>query len=136
MATQHELSLADRDLAEIAKRSYRAYVDKDRPAIERLIAEDFHFTSPRDNRIDRKTYFERCWPNCQRIDGFDFIAVVPSGDRVYVTYVAHGDSGRSFRNTEMLTLRGGKIVEAEVYFGWNAPHPAPPGGFLQEAPQA
>jgi hypothetical protein len=101
----------------------------------RLIAEDFHFTSPLDNRIDRKAYFERCWPNSRRIDGFDFIAVVPSDDRVYVTYVAHSDSGRSFRNTEVLTVRGGKIVEAEVYFGWNVPHSAPSGGFLEEAPQ-
>ena len=104
-------------------------------SIERLIAEDFHFTSPLDNRIDRKTYFERCWPNCRWIDGFDFIAVVPSDDRVYVTYVAHSDSGRSFRNTEALTVRDGKIVEAEVYFGWNVPHTAPSGGFVEDTSQ-
>jgi hypothetical protein len=45
MTSHHESSFADRDSAEIARRSYRAYVDKDRLAIERLIAEDFHFTS-------------------------------------------------------------------------------------------
>ena len=131
MTSPHESSVADRDSTEIAKRSYRAYVDKDRSAIERLLAEDFHFTSPLDNRIDRKTYFERCWPNSGWIDGFDFIAVVPSDDRVYVTYVGHGERGRSFRNTEVLTVRDGKIVEAEVYFGWNVPHPAPSGGFVR-----
>ena len=38
----------------IARKSYRAYVDKDRAAIESLIADDFHFTSPLDNRLDRK----------------------------------------------------------------------------------
>jgi ketosteroid isomerase-like protein len=135
MTSPHESSVADRDSTEIAKRSYRAYVDKDRSAIERLLAEDFHFTSPLDNRIDRKTYFERCWPNSGWIDGFDFIAVVPSDDRVYVTYVGHSDRGRSFRNTEVLTVRDGKIVEVEVDFGWNVPHPAPPGGFVEDAPQ-
>ena len=36
----------DTELAELAKRSYLAYVDKDRAAMERLIAEDFHFTEP------------------------------------------------------------------------------------------
>ena len=51
------------ELAEVARRSYRAYVDKDRAAMEQIIAEDFRFTSPLDNRLDRKTYFERCWPN-------------------------------------------------------------------------
>jgi ketosteroid isomerase-like protein len=132
MTSDHESYLADRDSAEIAKRSYRAYVDKDRAAMERLIAEDFHFTSPLDNRIDRMTYFERCWPNCRWIGGFDFIAVVPSADRVYVTYVGHSDRGRSFRNTKVLTIRDGKIVDAEVYFGWNVPHSAPPGGFVEE----
>jgi hypothetical protein len=44
MSSHHESSVADRDSAEIARRSYRAYLDKDRSAIERLIAEDFHFT--------------------------------------------------------------------------------------------
>jgi hypothetical protein len=35
----------------------------------------------------------------------------------------------------VLTVRDGKIVEVEVYFGWNAPHPAPSGGFMEDAPQ-
>jgi ketosteroid isomerase-like protein len=59
MTSSHESFAADRDSMEIAKRSYRAYVDKDRSAIERLLAEDFHFTSPLDNRLDRKTYSQR-----------------------------------------------------------------------------
>jgi ketosteroid isomerase-like protein len=121
---------------EVARRSYLGYADKDRAAIERLIAEDFHFTSPLDNRLDRKTYFERCWPNCRWIAEFEFIGIVPDKDRVYVTYIGRSDSGRRFRNAEVLTIRGGKIVEAEVYFGWNVPHPAPPGGFLETTPQA
>jgi hypothetical protein len=43
--------------------------------------------------------------------------------------------GRRFQNTEVLTVRCGKIVEAEVYFGWSLPHPAPPGGFVKSTPQ-
>ena len=136
MTSDHESSVADRNSTELVKRSYRAYVDNDRAAIERLFAEDFHFTSPLDNRIDRKTYFERCWPNCQWIAEFEFIGVVPDNDRVYVTYIGRSDVGRRFQNTEVLTVRGGKIVEAEVYFGWSLPHPAPPGGFLPDTPQA
>jgi ketosteroid isomerase-like protein len=122
----------DAELAEVARRSYRAYVDKDRAAMEQIIAEDFRFTSPLDNRLDRKTYFERCWPNCQSIAEFEFIGVVPDNDRVYITYIGRTDSGRRFQNTEVLTVRGAKIVEAQVYFGWSLPHPAPPGGFLQD----
>jgi hypothetical protein len=45
----------------IARRAYQAYVEKDRAAIEAIIGDDFHFTSPRDNRINRQVYFGKCW---------------------------------------------------------------------------
>jgi ketosteroid isomerase-like protein len=131
MIVPDEARQTDEGPAAVARRSYRAYVDKDRAAIERLIAEDFHFTSPLDNRIDRKTYFERCWPNSQSIAGFEFVSVVADGERVFVTYIGRAEGRRSFRNTEVLTVRDGKIVDAEVYFGWSLPHPAPAGGFLE-----
>ena len=70
----------------VARAAYLTYVSKDRAALELLIADDFHFTSPLDNRIDRKTYFEHCWPNSEQTEGFDFIHCVPDGDRVFVTY--------------------------------------------------
>jgi hypothetical protein len=57
----------------LAKKAYQAYVDKHRALIESLLADDFHFTSPLDNRLDRATYFARCWPNSERITGFTFI---------------------------------------------------------------
>jgi predicted dithiol-disulfide oxidoreductase (DUF899 family)/ketosteroid isomerase-like protein len=124
-----EAALRDEETVEVARACYEAYVTKDRAAIEELIADDFHFTSPLDNRIDRKTYFERCWPNSERIDGFDFIHLLAEGDRVFATYEGSAD-GRRFRNTEILTVRGGRIVDVEVYFGWSLPHEAKPGGFL------
>lgn len=117
--------------AAIARACYNAYATKDRAAIEALIADDFHFTSPLDNRIDRQTYFTRCWPNSENIQGFDFIRVVEDGARVFVTYELRGTEGRRFRNTEILTVRDGQIVEAEVYFGWSIPHEAPAGGFTK-----
>ncbi len=120
---------ADREKAlALVKASYAAYVGKDRAALERILADDFHFTSPLDNRLDRKTYFARCWPNSETIAGYDFVHVLSDGERVFVTYEARTAGGR-FRNTEILTVRGGQIVEAEVYFGWSVPHEAPAGGF-------
>jgi ketosteroid isomerase-like protein len=123
MNTQH-------DPVAVARASYRAYIDKDRAALEAVIADDFHFTSPLDNRIDRATYFARCWPNCTTIAGFDFINLVSDGGRVFVTYVGLSTSGRRFRNSEILTVRDGQIVDAEVYFGWTIPHEAVEGGFV------
>jgi hypothetical protein len=113
-----------------ARACYLAYVNKDRAAIEALLAEDFHFTSPRDNRLNRATYFDRCWPNSVHVAGIDFIEVVHQGEHVFVVYEATEGAGHRFRNAERLTIRGNQIHEAEVYFGWSLPHRATEGGFL------
>jgi ketosteroid isomerase-like protein len=113
----------------IARKAYQAYVDNDRAAIEAVIGEEFHFTSPRDNRINRETYFEKCWKNSETITGFTFINLVADGERAFVTYEGQRSTGKPFRNTEIMTVRDGKIVEVEVYFGWSIPHEAPAGGF-------
>lgn len=120
---------ATKDVVSIARATYEAYVSKDRAAIEALIADDFHFSSPLDNRLDRATYFSRCWPNSATTDCFDFIHFVPDGERVFVTYEGRANA-RRFRNTELLTIRDGRITDVEVYFGWSIPHEAPVGAFL------
>lgn len=108
----------------------QAYVDKSRDVVEALIAEDFRFTSPLDNGIDRATYFERCWPNCKSMTGVTIIEAVDAGEHAFVVYEADTETKR-FRNCELHTARDGKLVAVEVYFGWDLPHPAPPGGFQQ-----
>jgi len=115
---------------QIARAVYDAYVKKDRKAIESLIADDFHFTSPLDNRIDRSTYFERCWPNSETTANFEFKNVVSDNGQVFVTYELTNTNGERFRNTEVLSTRDGKVSDVEVYFGWMIPHEAPAGGFV------
>ena len=39
-----------------------------------------------------------------------------------VLMMPHMVSGHRFRNTELNTVRNGKLVATEVYFGWNLPH--------------
>jgi len=117
------------DAVAIARAAYEAYVRKDRAAIEKLIAEDFHFTSPLDNRIERATYFKYCWRNSEKIKRFDFINLVKDDDRVFVTYQGHSTNGEVFRNTEIVTVRDSQIVEFEVYFG-SIPHKADPDTHL------
>jgi len=129
MTTQTTANPTTKNVA-IARAAYDAYVKKDRAAIEALIADDFHFTSPLDNRLDRETYFRRCWPNSTAIAAFDFINLVSDADRVFVTYEGRNTNGHRFRNTEIVTIRDNHIVNVEVYFGWSLPHKAPPGGFV------
>jgi len=104
-----------------ARAIYDAYVVKDRGAAEDLLADDFRFTGPLDNVLDRDSYFAICWPNSADIEGFEIVHMVEHGQQVFVTYEGLGKQTR-FRNTEILTVRDGKIAEVEVYFGWNVPH--------------
>ena len=107
------------DRLKLARDSYGAYESGDRRVIEDLLTDDFTFYSPADVGIDRATYFERCWPNHERIGSFELKRLVESGDEVLVTYESTKTDGRRFRNTEVLTFDGDKICRAEVYFGWN-----------------
>lgn len=113
-------------ITDTAKAIYDAYVDKDRGAAERLLADDFRFSSPLDNGLDRDSYFAICWPNSVNTEGFIIVHMVEHGEQVFVTYEAQSKQAR-FRNTEILTVRDGRIAAVEVYFGWNLPHEVPAG---------
>jgi ketosteroid isomerase-like protein len=107
------------DRLKIARECYGAYVSGDRRVLEERLTDDFTFYSPADVGIDRATYFERCWPNSEQIESFEFERLVEVGDEVVVTYESTKTDGRRLRNTEVLTFEGDKISRVEVYFGWD-----------------
>jgi ketosteroid isomerase-like protein len=123
------------DPIQVARRFYAAWPARDRAAAEELVSQDFHFTSPLDNRLDRATFFERCWPNSAGMAALGLERVVASGDIVFVTYEVTLTDGTRFRNTEVITVSGGQVREAEVYFGWYVPHRAREGLWI-EAPKS
>ena len=107
------------DRLQLARDAYGAYECGDRSILEKLLTDDFRFYSPLDVGIDRAQYFERCWPNADLLDAFEFKRLVEAGDEVVVTYESTKTDGRRFRNTEVLTFAGEKICRTEVYFGWD-----------------
>ena len=119
----------------VARACLQAYVDKDREAIEALIAKDYHFTSPIDNALDRETYFKICWPNSKAMTGFDYIHQMEDGDRAFIVYEGHTKTGKAFRNSEVYTVRNGQLVATEVYFGWDLPHKARKGEHVENGGQ-
>jgi ketosteroid isomerase-like protein len=107
------------DRLKLARECYGAYESGDRSVVEELLTDDFTFYSPADVGIDRATYFERCWPNAELIEAFDFKRLIEAGDEVIVTYESKKTDGSRFRNTEVLAFEGDRIRKAEVYFGWD-----------------
>ena len=103
---------------EIVRANFDAYFSQDRAACEALLADEFVFTSPQDDRIDRQAFFERCFPTADRISRQDLIHVVCAGDRdVFVLYEYDLVSGGTFRNAEVISVVGERIVEVQVFFG-------------------
>jgi ketosteroid isomerase-like protein len=104
--------------AAIVRACFTAYEGKDRALIESLLAPDFTFSSPLDDRISRERYFERCWPNSEHAGTFEIEKLFVEGNEAFVQYHARPTGGRpSFRNTEFFTLRNGLVTHVDVYFG-------------------
>ncbi|RYZ49774.1 MAG: nuclear transport factor 2 family protein [Proteobacteria bacterium] len=101
----------------LIRRYFETFASADRNEAEKIIADDFTFTSPLDNHIDRKTYFERCWPLAGTFAGHDLKEVFTKGEECFVTYDASNKDGENFRNTELFRVRNGQIHSVEVFFG-------------------
>jgi ketosteroid isomerase-like protein len=105
------------DKSEIIRALFAAYSARDRMAVEDALAEDFRFTSPYDDEIDKATYFERCWRNSDWIERHDLEKMAVIGDEAFVTYRCLAKGGRSFRNTEFFRFEGDRVKRIDVYFG-------------------
>jgi ketosteroid isomerase-like protein len=103
--------------AEIIRALFAAYRSNDRKAVEASFTDDFCFTSPYDDRIDKATYFARCWKSSDWIERQDLERILAEGDAAFVTYQCTARDGKSFRNTECFVFEGDKIRRIDVYFG-------------------
>src|SRR3954470_19251468 len=88
---------------------FAAYLGNDRQQVSDALAEDFRFTSPFDDDLDKATYFERCWRDTGGISRRDLGRIFVAGDEAFVTCRCLATDGRSFRNTEFFTFAGGKV---------------------------
>jgi ketosteroid isomerase-like protein len=103
--------------SEIIRGLFAAYIANDRQAVEDIFPDDFRFTSPYDDEIDKRTYFARCWRNSDWIERHELEKVVIDGDEAIVTYRCVAKGGKSFRNTEFFSFEGDRIKRIDVYFG-------------------
>jgi len=110
--------MSDSRKTEIIRALFAAYQFRDRGAVERAFSDDFTFTSPYDDRIDKAAYFERCWPISQSTIAANTIErIFVHGDGAFVTYQCRTTDGRKFRNTEFFTFERERIKTIDVYFG-------------------
>jgi ketosteroid isomerase-like protein len=109
--------MSNRDRADIIRALFAAYLSNDRKAVEDAFTDDFRFTSPYDDEIDKATYFARCWRVTDWIERHQLERILVEGEAAFVTYQCMARGGKSFRNTEFFTFEGDKIKRIDVYFG-------------------
>src|ERR1700760_46732 len=103
--------------SDIIRTLFAAYRANDRASVENSFTDDFRFTTPYDDRIDKATYFERCWKVSDWIARQQLGRIFVEGDAAFVTYQCTARDGKSFRNTEFFAFEGDRIKSIDVYFG-------------------
>ena len=98
---------------EIVKAYYNSFEKKDRATLEKILKEDFKFTSSYANYTNRDDMLDDIWPqiviNTNKIIGLE---IFENGDRFMVKY----SNGRA-SVSEFIRFDNNKIVEAEVFIG-------------------
>lgn len=105
---------------------YEGWEKKDWAPLDRLLSDDFTFTSAAgDDHISKSTFKSRCWESqIDFIERFDLRRVFGHGNEALVMYVCRTKNGKSFRNVEYLRLRDDKIEAIECYFGAQSSFPS------------
>jgi ketosteroid isomerase-like protein len=124
--------MAEANKADTIRRTFAAYLANDRQFVENAFSDDFRFTSPYDDALDKPAYFERCWKNSDWIERHELEKIFVEGDEAFVTYRCIAKDGRTFRNTEFFVFDGNKVKRIDVYFGAAYQH----GAFVKQQPSA
>ncbi len=106
------------DEVDVVRALFRAWRAGDVGAAEQLIAPEFVFTSPQDDRIDRASYLRRCFPTADRFITHELRHVLlATHGEVFALYEYELADGSRYRNCEVLTVRDGRVAEVQVFFG-------------------
>ncbi|WP_042377170.1 nuclear transport factor 2 family protein [Streptacidiphilus melanogenes] len=106
------------DASSVVRAAFAHYRAQDREAALPLYAEDFTFTSPQDDRIDKRAFFARCFPTADRFTEQRLLHVTPADpELVFVHYEYRLTSGERYRNIEAITVHDGLIRDVQVFFG-------------------
>jgi ketosteroid isomerase-like protein len=108
--------------SDVVRTAFDAYLRGDEATARPLYADEFTFTSPQDDHIDRAAFFDRCFPTASRFQRQEIRYLVDLDDNnVLLMYEYVLQDGGRFRNTEVITVQQGRITEAQVFFGGAVP---------------
>ena len=104
---------------DVVRELQAAFDAQDADAADRLIAQDYSFTSPQDDHLDKAECLRVCFPTAAHFASHTMLAARELGADDVVSYYEYevAESGERYRNTEVATVRDGQVVETRVFFG-------------------
>jgi SnoaL-like protein len=100
------------------RKYYMTWETKEWRPMDMLLAHDFTFSSPLDDRISKSAFKKGCWDTqIAFIERHDLKRVIGTGNEAFVMYVCHTTNGKTFRNVEYLRLKDAQVEAIECYFG-------------------
>jgi len=110
---------------EAVRKYYAAWETKNWHPVDILLADDFTFSSPLDDHINKSDFKAGCWDTqIAYIDRFDLKQVIGTDNEAFVIYVCHTTNGKTFRNVEYFQLREDRVKAVECYFGGKSSFPS------------
>jgi hypothetical protein len=88
--------MTDKSLTELIRIYFKAYETNEQSALESTLSDDFTFTSPYDDHIDRGTYLERCWPNSKNTKAVHIRKLFNQANEAFVLYDLEPDKDNLF----------------------------------------
>ena len=95
----------------------RAFHEQDRSAAQALMSDDFVFTSPQDDHIDKAAWLERCFPSADHFDGPSATLEIVEVDGTVLHRYEYAVNGIRYRNAEAIRVEDNRVSDVEVYFG-------------------
>jgi ketosteroid isomerase-like protein len=111
---------------ELIRKWYAGWEKKDWGPLDRLLADNFTFTSANnDDHISKSAFKARCWETqIDFIAHFDLERIIAGAEDAFVKYLCHTKNGKSFRNVEYLRIKNGQLQSIECYFGAQSSFPS------------
>lgn len=104
----------------LVKKFYEAFSKVDRnDFVENLLSPNFTFSAPPDPLLDRREFFEKCWPEGRNLKDIRYVRIIENAEEVVITHEYIKPDGVKGCNTDILSFDGDKIIRLEVFFGWD-----------------
>lgn len=96
---------------------FSCYETGDQTTLENLLDEQFEFSSPHDQKLDKTSYFERCWGFNKTVKEYQILKYIESSNEAFLNYRAITYDNRSIENVEYFEIKDGRIVRIKVFYG-------------------